>query len=150
MGYTGAVAPTATSDASVVFFATLNDDANGSYQFTLKGNLDHPLLNTEDDFNLTFAFTAKDSDGDTQSGSFTVLVDDDALAIGSVTTQTVDEEGLVGGNAGDSYSSGDATGEALTATASLNISWGADNADNDALVGATGDRTVTYNVSQPG
>ena len=121
VGYTGAVAPTASTDASVVFFATLNDDASGSYNFTLKGNLDHPTADTEDDLNLTFAFTAKDADGDTKTGTFTVIVDDDGLTVGSVTTQTVDEEGL-SGNAGDSYASGDATGEILTATASLNIS----------------------------
>ena len=149
VGYTGAIAPTATTDASVVFFATLNDDASGSYSFTLKGNLDHPTANTEDDLNLVFAFTAKDADGDTKAGTFTVIVDDDALTVGAVTTQTVDEEGL-SGNAGDSYASGDATGEVLTATSSLNISWGSDNADNDALNGATGDRTVTFNATQTG
>jgi hypothetical protein len=62
----------------VVFYATLNDALTGSYNFTLVDSLDHPIANTEDNLNLTFAFTAKDSDGDTAPGTFTVVVNDDS------------------------------------------------------------------------
>ena len=95
VAYTGAVVPTATNSTGVVFYATLNDDNAGSYNFTLVDNLDHPTPNTEDDLNLTFAFIAKDSDGDTAGGTFTVLVDDDAPVthLVNATATPTDDEG---------------------------------------------------------
>ena len=150
VGYTGAVVPTATNSAGVVFYATLNDDNAGSYNFTLVDNLDHPTANTEDDLNLVFGFTAKDSDGDTVSGTFSVVADDDAPVLTAPVTQHfVDEEGLASASTQNDPYAGDLPGIVLTASDSLNIAWGADNADNDALIGATGDRTVTFNATQP-
>ncbi|WP_054783316.1 DUF5801 repeats-in-toxin domain-containing protein [Pseudovibrio denitrificans] len=67
-----------------VFKVTLSDDAAGTYSFELMGPLDHPVANTEDDINLTFEFIATDSDGDTASSSFTVIVDDDLADITSL------------------------------------------------------------------
>ena len=148
--WTGAGTHILQGSAGSVPVITVSITDSGAYTVTILGPIDHPDVMSEDVLAFITPVTVTDSAGLTDTGTLTVTIEDDALTIGSVTTQTVDEEGLVGGNAGDSYSSGDATGEALTATASLNISWGADNADNDALVGATGDRTVTFNVSQPG
>ena len=68
VAYTSNVVPTATNSAGVVFYATLNDDSAGSYNFTQVGN----VANAVD--GLTFGFTAKDSDGDTVTGTFTVEV----------------------------------------------------------------------------
>ena len=150
VGYTGAVVPTATNSAGVVFYATLNDDNAGSYNFTLVDNLDHPTANTEDDLNLVFGFTAKDFDGDTVSGTFSVVADNDAPVLTAPVTQHfVDEEGLASASTQNDPYAGDLPGIVLTASDSLNIAWGADNADNDALIGATGDRTVTFNATQP-
>ena len=94
VGYTGDTEPAATGDSGVVFFATLSDAGSGSYEFALVDNLDHPTANTEDDLDLTFAFTAKDSDLDWASSTFTVTVDDDAPAAGTVESVTVDEDDI--------------------------------------------------------
>ncbi|MEP5451835.1 type I secretion C-terminal target domain-containing protein [Roseibium sp.] len=77
IGYTVGSVPISIDEDNVVFFATLSDADSGRYEFTLTGNLDHPVKGTEDDLPLTLAFTATDSDGDTASSSFTVYVDDD-------------------------------------------------------------------------
>uniref|UniRef100_UPI0026302C5C T1SS-143 repeat domain-containing protein n=1 Tax=uncultured Roseibium sp. TaxID=1936171 RepID=UPI0026302C5C len=82
VGYTGATVPTATSDAGIVFFATLSDAGSGSYVFNVADNLDHPTADIEDDIVLEFAYTATDGDGDTASSTFQVTVDDDAPVIG--------------------------------------------------------------------
>ena len=66
-----------------------------------------------------------------------------------VTQHFVDEEGLASASTQNDPYAGDLPGIVLTASDSLNIAWGADNADNDALIGATGDRTVTFNATQP-
>src|SRR4029079_10818012 len=154
VAYTGAVVPTTTTSAGVVFYATLDDTGTGSYNFTLVDNLDHATANTEDNKTLTFAFTATDADGDSIKSSFNVVVNDDAPTFTApVQSQSVDEEGLAGGNAGDSYPTfnaagvaNDLSGVALTATANLNISWGAD--DNNS--GATNKRSVTFDAAQSG
>ena len=76
-------------------------------------------------------FTAKDSDGDTVSGTFSVVADDDAPVLTAPVAHPVGER------------------RRLWQPPILNIAWGADNADNDALIGATGDRIVTFNAAQP-
>jgi T1SS-143 domain-containing protein len=60
----------------IIFEVTLSDDGSGSYTFTLLGALDHPDMG-EDTFDLTFYFTARDADGDTTTGSFSVFLRDD-------------------------------------------------------------------------
>ena len=87
-GYTGS---TETNDYNEVFVVTLSDDGNGSYDFELKDNLDHPTANTEDDIDLTFNFIATDSDGDSVSSSFMVTVDDDAPVMDSQEIQILQE-----------------------------------------------------------
>ena len=151
VGYTGAVVPTATNSAGVVFYATLNDDNAGSYNFTLVDNLDHPTANTEDDLNLDLrASPPRIPTATPSSGTFSVVADDDAPVLTAPVTQHfVDEEGLASASTQDDPYAGDLPGIVLTANDSLNIAWGADNADNDTLIGATGDRTVTFNATQP-
>ena len=90
VGHTGDSAPTGTGDASVVFFASLNDNDAGSYAFTLVRPLDHDAANTEDDIDLVFAFTADDGDRDSASATFTVTVDDDAPVVDSTQNAGVD------------------------------------------------------------
>ena len=94
LGYTGAVVPTGTGDAQVVFHASLNAAGTGTYDFTLKQALNHPTANTEDDKTLTFAITAKDAEGEGSQSSFSVTVDDDAPTIDNEVVSTVlDDEG---------------------------------------------------------
>ncbi|WP_210210397.1 tandem-95 repeat protein [Rhodopseudomonas thermotolerans] len=56
---------------------SLSDAGNGSYNFTLYDNLDHPTGDGANTLPLNFGFTATDSDGDVTPGSFTVDVIDD-------------------------------------------------------------------------
>ena len=142
-------------EGAVVFVVTLSDDTNtGSYLFELFGTLDHPVADTEDDIDLTFSYTAYDSDGDAIDGDFLVTVDDDGPVLDEETNRaaTVDEEGI-NGNAGDSYQSGDydPAGPRDTATTanavSLGILWGADNANtvvDGGNLGLDGDRSLVF------
>jgi T1SS-143 domain-containing protein len=82
-----------------VFSVTLSDQNDGSYIFTLKGKLDHPDTTTEDNIDLTFNFTATDSDGDTATSSFKVTVNDDApTAAGETATVAESSPALGTGN----------------------------------------------------
>ncbi|NML76389.1 tandem-95 repeat protein [Rhizobium sp. S-51] len=67
-----------------IFKVTLSDTGNGSYEFELAGNLDHPDASSEDDLALEFKFTATDSDGDSGSSSFSINVNDDVPVEGEV------------------------------------------------------------------
>ncbi|WP_374383083.1 DUF5801 repeats-in-toxin domain-containing protein [Dongia sp.] len=78
VGYTGGVAPVATNDPNVVFYASLNAAGSGSYDFTLKQPLHHAGADAEDNVDLTFSITALDSEGEGSSATFTVSVNDDA------------------------------------------------------------------------
>lgn len=88
-------------DYNEVFIVSISDDAaNGSYNFTLLDNLDHPegatageeaSLGTEDDINLSFDFIATDSDGDSVSSYFTITVNDDAPVITTISAPVLQE-----------------------------------------------------------
>ena len=75
----------------LVFDVTLSDDATGSFEFTLHDQLDHAANGNENDITLQFDYTARDFDGDTDTGSFVVGVDDDMpiVDIGVGTPQPV-------------------------------------------------------------
>jgi T1SS-143 domain-containing protein len=143
VGYIGAV-PTSTTGTGVVFNVSLSDSGDGSYTFTLLGNLDHPTDNGQNTLELTFNYTATDSDGDTASNNFTVDVKDDVPVVtGSISTHDVGEDGLTGANAtGGSFNAVD---NLSTGAVSLNVNWGADNAISSAQ-DSTG-RSLTFNVS---
>ena len=130
-----------------MFNVSLSDSGDGSYTFTLLGNLDHPTDNGQNTLELTFNYTATDSDGDTASNNFTIDVKDDVPVVtGSITTHNVGEDGLSGANAtGGSF---DAVNNFSTGAVSLNVNWGADNAISSAQ-DSTG-RTLTFNVSHSG
>lgn len=132
-----------------VFTVSLSDAGNGSYEFTLLGNLDHPEANTEDDIDLSFEFIATDSDGDSAVGSFTVTVDDDAPVTSGETVEfTVDEDDIntelsEGNQPNDSNSDGSFTGSPLnpfdngpanvTGSVASLVSFGADGAGRFTL-----------------
>ncbi|OUR65042.1 hypothetical protein A9Q79_03645, partial [Methylophaga sp. 42_25_T18] len=129
---------------TVVFTVVISDEGTGTYDFTLLDNLDHLEANTEDDINLSFDFTATDSDGDAVGSHFTITVDDDAPVIGAAEDSTVDEEGLATAATQDDGYDGDVAGIALTAGGDLNISWGSD--DNNA---GDANRSVEFDAAQP-
>ncbi|WP_319774073.1 DUF5801 repeats-in-toxin domain-containing protein [Breoghania sp.] len=128
----------------VVFTVLLETFAatNGLYTFTLSGNLDHVGSGEGDDIPVTFSFNASDANGDDVDSFFLVTVTDDAPEIGAPVSSSVNEDDLPRGN--------DDTKEALTTGGDLDIAWGSDNGDNDALAGATGDRTLTFDPAQSG
>ena len=66
----------------LVFEVTLSDEGTGSFTFTLRDNIDHAPGVNENDISLSFNYKAKDSDGDTATGSFLVNVDDDMPVAG--------------------------------------------------------------------
>lgn len=122
--------------ANQVFTITLdNAPLNGAYTFTLFKPLDHLIDNTEDTITLTVGFTATDGSGDSGTGSFSVAVNDDSpeLALGQQQATTVDEDGLQGATPaepnGNPGGDGDVVGEAVSATGTLGVLWGADNTD---------------------
>ena len=92
---------TATGDNGTrnVFEVSLSDDGTGAFKFTLKDALDHAPNGSENDINLTFNFTAVNSDGDAAKGTFTVGVDDDVPVSNGLALRgmTVDEDGLHSG-----------------------------------------------------
>ncbi|MFP9135964.1 DUF5801 repeats-in-toxin domain-containing protein [Devosia sp. XGJD_8] len=61
----------------VVIEISLSDDGSGQFAVKLYDNLDHAQSGSEDDIVLNFNFTARDADGDTVDGAFSVVVDDD-------------------------------------------------------------------------
>ena len=89
--------------AREVFEVSLSDDATGAFKFTLMDALDHAPNGSENDIDLTFNFTAADSDGDTAKGTFTVGIDDDVpVATGAtVDVGEVYEDGLSGLSTGN-------------------------------------------------
>ncbi len=134
VGYTGEVAPTATSAVNIVFYATVSDTDNGHYNFTLVQSLDD--AKGSDAIKLTFGYTATDSDGDTASNSFTITVADDKPIASTGDAGSVTEGALAGGNETPHVETD------ATATGSLNISWGADNGNTNQ--GGAGDRSVAF------
>ncbi|WP_321341261.1 DUF5801 repeats-in-toxin domain-containing protein [Breoghania sp.] len=128
----------------VVFTVELQTFAttNGQYIFTLSGNLDHVGAGEGDEIPVTFSFNAADANGDDVDSFFRVTVTDDAPEIDAPVASSVNEDDLPLGT--------DDTKEALTTGGDLDIAWGSDNGDNDALGGATGDRTLTFDAAQSG
>ncbi|MDW1843471.1 VCBS domain-containing protein, partial [Vibrio sp. Vb0839] len=82
----------ATAGGKAVF--TLIVNADGSYNFTLEGPIDH--ANGSDDLTLNFPIIATDFDGDTSSAVIPVTIVDDQPTITNVDSITVDEDDLSG------------------------------------------------------
>ncbi|MDF4257286.1 retention module-containing protein [Vibrio parahaemolyticus] len=80
----------ATAGGNAVF--TLIVNADGSYNFTLEGPIDH--ANGSDELTLNFPIIATDFDGDTSSAVIPVTIVDDQPTITNVDAITVDEDDL--------------------------------------------------------
>ncbi|MBZ9922399.1 DUF5801 domain-containing protein, partial [Mesorhizobium sp. BR1-1-7] len=105
--------------------------ATGSYTVTQLHAIDHPAAGTEDNLQFTIGYQATDFDGDTATGSFTINVNDDTPTI-------VAPGATVAESTAASFSN---TFTPASATGSLGISWGADNANPDT---GTHDRSVAF------
>jgi len=152
-----------TDSYTEVFTVTLSDAGNGSYEFTLLGNLDHPEANTEDDIDLNFGFMATDSDGDAATSSFNVTVDDDAPVVSPYDVNTMriisDDETVaeLSGNIGEGFGTSDGTGtdsKEYNQSKTLQFSAGADggtvawNAENSSVDDATAG--ISFSVNDDG
>ncbi|HIF5530983.1 TPA: retention module-containing protein [Vibrio parahaemolyticus] len=82
----------ATAGGNAVF--TLIVNADGSYNYTLEGPIDH--ANGSDELTLNFPIIATDFDGDTSSVVIPVTIVDDQPTITNVDSITVDEDDLSG------------------------------------------------------
>ena len=100
-----------TTQTVLVFRVTVTDRVTGAFSFELFESLDHPDLNEADAadlLRLAFTFTVTDLDGDSDEGTFSVDVADDAATISlpvtvvdgvpQPTVGVVEEEELDGGN----------------------------------------------------
>ncbi|MGN6284716.1 MAG: T1SS-143 repeat domain-containing protein [Afipia sp.] len=81
------------ADHARVFSVTISDSGNGSYSFTLYGNLDHNGAN-DSTIPLNFGFTATDGDGDFHSSDFTINVQDSVPLPTVPANTTVAESGV--------------------------------------------------------
>ncbi|NAW81407.1 retention module-containing protein [Vibrio sp. V43_P6S15P86] len=82
----------ATAGGNPVF--TLTVDTDGSYNFTLKGPIDHAV--DSDELTLNFPIIATDFDGDTVTETIPVTIVDDEPTITAVDALSVDEDDLSG------------------------------------------------------
>ncbi|WP_104025815.1 retention module-containing protein [Vibrio hyugaensis] len=80
----------ATAGTEAVFTLTVNTD--GSYNFTLEGQIDHAA--DSDELTLNFPIIATDFDGDTTNATIPVTIVDDKPIITDVDAITVDEDDL--------------------------------------------------------
>ncbi len=126
-----------------MFVVTLTDDsATGGYSITQYQPLDHIENGTKfTSIDLTFNFTAIDSDGDPATGTLTVTVDDTVPTVTGVVFDTfVGEDGLPNGHTGTNGVNGDIT--TLTVSSSLDINWGADS--ETVAPGSSFGRTLSF------
>jgi T1SS-143 domain-containing protein len=143
IGYTGEVPPSSAPEgdsremsSSIVLVVRLSDVSDtGSYTAIQYQPLDHRDGDTTfDSLDLTFHFTATDSDGDPATGSFTVRVDDTTPTADSLDDKTLKE----------AVSSGEDAAFIVASTMqSLGIHWNADNTNPTAGGGAY-DRSVNF------
>ncbi|MFH4411612.1 retention module-containing protein [Vibrio diabolicus] len=82
----------ATAGGNPVF--TLTVDADGSYNFTLEGPIDHAV--DSDELTLNFPIITTDFDGDTVTETIPVTIVDDVPTITAVDALSVDEDDLGG------------------------------------------------------
>ncbi len=82
-----------------VFTVQITDVATGAYEVVLLDQLDHPDGSSEDNIVLNPEYTITDFDGDTQTGTLLIDIDDDSPATtDNKVMGVVEEEQLAGGN----------------------------------------------------
>ncbi|HLH89324.1 MAG TPA: VCBS domain-containing protein [Xanthobacteraceae bacterium] len=140
VAYTG----NSPTPSDIVFTVMLSTAApNGSYDFVLDKPLDEALSGA-DGLEFTFNYTARDFDGSTTSGTFTVTTTDDAPMLTGQTTSTSVEEGALSTASGDLYGDGNdqGPGQGAPSPATLPplVNFGADGHAVDANGGNSGFR----------
>ncbi len=124
---------------STVFTITIDDRTSGEFTFKLEQPLDHPdggESSVDDLLRLNFEYTVTDLDNDSDTGSFSIDIADDAptfmtggesegeeLRFDGIEIGTVSEDYLEGGNQDTENPDGTST----TVSRELGIDWGADD-----------------------
>ncbi|EPC4927916.1 retention module-containing protein [Vibrio cholerae] len=124
-------------DGTLIFTLQLN--ANGSYQFTLSGPLDHAA--SSDELLLNFNVVATDYDGDTSSIVLPVTVVDDQPSVISAQALSVNEDDLATGT--------DQSKESTTANGQFTITQGADGIAHYQIDTSTSSNTGLTSQGQP-
>jgi len=158
VGYTGPAVPGTTADSTVVFVVVLSNEGSGSYDFVLLQPLDHTeAVGSDQFFDLSFSFSAKDSDFDSSAeASFTIRIDaagsaapvDYSNLTSGVFVNLSDEAQSFGGQTVSAETATDRAGVAPKVVGNDNIE-GNDTAEggagNDVLVGNANNNTLTGN-----
>ena len=158
VGYTGTSVPGTTADSTVVFVVVLSNEGSGSYDFVLLQPLDHTeAVGSDQFFDLSFSFSAKDSDFDSSTeASFTIRIDaagsagpvDYSNLTSDVFVNLSDEEQSFGGQTVSAETATDRAGVAPKVVGNDNVE-GNDTAEggagNDVLVGNANNNTLTGN-----
>ena len=140
-GPNGSVLVQQVQNGSAVTVLTITVDAStGDYTVTQNAPILHDSLDgeegddTENNVEFTINYTVTDLDGDSDSGTLTINVDDDTPVViqEAQSTGTVDEDGVPGGIAGGT---GDVPGEDTVATG-----------DVSALFAPGADQPLTFNL----
>ncbi|TQQ45931.1 retention module-containing protein [Vibrio cholerae] len=124
-------------DGTLIFTLQLN--ANGSYQFTLSGPLDHAA--SRDELLLNFNVVATDYDGDTSSIVLPVTVVDDQPSVISAQALSVNEDDLASGT--------DQTKESTTANGQFTTTQGADGIAHYQIDTSVSSNTGLTSQGQP-
>ncbi len=124
-------------DGTLIFTLQLN--ANGSYQFTLSGPLDHAA--NSDELLLNFNVVATDYDGDTSSIVLPVTVVDDQPSVISAQALSVNEDDLASGT--------DQTKESTTANGHFTTTQGADGIAHYQIDTSVSSNTGLTSQGQP-
>ncbi len=124
-------------DGTLIFTLQLN--ANGSYQFTLSGPLDHAA--SSDELLLNFNVVATDYDGDTSSIVLPVTVVDDQPSVISAQALSVNEDDLATGT--------DQSKESTTANGQFTTTQGADGIAHYQIDTSTTSNTGLTSQGQP-
>jgi len=87
---------TATTDITdtKVFTLQVTNAATGAYTLTLLAAVDHVTVNTEDDITFDLGFTVTDSNGDSDTGTLPVLIDDDSPFANRITDGVIANEAI--------------------------------------------------------
>ncbi|HEX8030522.1 MAG TPA: hypothetical protein VF491_18740, partial [Vicinamibacterales bacterium] len=144
-----------------VFKLVIDNAATGEYHVEQLAPVNHQGTNPgfEDNISVTVSYEVKDGDNDVATGTLKIDIDDDTAKIGTPFAGGIVEEeqgAVIGAGNEDTSGTGDADGyggwlglqfqdrTTNKASGTLAISWGSDNADNEAITSGAGNRSVSF------
>ena len=129
--------------ATTVMTLTL-DAATGAYAVMQNAAIEHEPGMDENDATFRVGYRVTDADGDSVDGSIAIEVDDDTPVVSENATVYLDDDALVGGNAGGI---GDQDPDVVAAAGTLGHSFGADQPGSIAWLTDGAPAGFTYEAS---